>query len=158
VAEELKLAGGATLGLAGGACGGDLLFHEACGSLGIETQLYLALPQNAFAARSVQRGGPVWVERFNLLCEKVKPRVLSEIEALPNWLQDKKDYTIWQRNNLWMLFNALALYARNLTLIALWDGDSGDGPGGTSDLVDQVTARGHKVVILDAKRLKSLVI
>jgi hypothetical protein len=42
-----------------------------------------------------------------------------------------------------------------LTLIALWDGNSGDGPGGTADLVEQVIARGCKVVILDAERLKA---
>ncbi len=157
VTAELRLASGATLGLAGGACGGDLLFHEACAGLGIETQLFLALPPDAFAARSVQRGGPEWVERFNRLCEKIPARVLSQTAALPNWLLGKDNYTIWQRNNYWILFNALALDARSLTLIALWDGESGDGPGGTSDLVAKVIARGYKVVILDVKRLKDLV-
>jgi hypothetical protein len=88
---------------------------------------------------------------------RLTARVLSNSTALPAWLSGRTGtYTIWSRNNLWMLYNALALNAPLVTLIALWDGSGGDGPGGTADLVAQATARGHKVVILDAKRLKNL--
>ena len=72
------------------------------------------------------------------------------------WLRRKKEYDIWRRNNLWMLFNALALNAKTLTLIALWDQGKADGPGGTEDLVRQVGSRGYKVVRLPAERLKTL--
>ena len=70
------------------------------------------------------------------------------------WLRGKSDYSIWQRNNLWMLFNALALTAKSLTLIALWDNGPADGPGGTNDLGAQVANRGYKVDRLPAERLK----
>jgi hypothetical protein len=82
--------------------------------------------------------------------------VLAESEQLPRWLRGKKDYSIWERNNLWMLFNALALNADNLTLLALWDGGKSDGPGGTEDLVQQVKSRGHKSIVLPADTLKQL--
>jgi hypothetical protein len=49
----------------------------------------------------------------------------------------EEDYSIWQRNNLWMLFNGLALNLP-LTLLALWDQGPSDGPGGTTDLVAHV--------------------
>ena len=49
---------GVSLGIAGGTCGSDILFHEVCGALGIPTQLYLALPQTQFQVESVQHGGP----------------------------------------------------------------------------------------------------
>ena len=36
------------------------------------------------------------------------------------------------------------------TLIALWDGNGGDGPGGTEAMVQAATERGFEVVRLDA--------
>lgn len=157
VAAEVAQSSGAIVGIAGGACGGDILFHEACGAQKIDTQLYLAVPPDQFSAASVQRGGPGWVERFLRLTAHTPPRVLGDSTVLPAWLAGRADsYTVWSRNNLWMLYNALALDAPFVTLIALWDGSGGDGPGGTADLVQQATARGHKVVILDARRLKVL--
>jgi tetratricopeptide repeat protein len=155
VEDERGLEPGRMLGIAGGACGGDILFHEVCAELGIETRLYLALPQPDFCKASVQHGGPAWVERYNRLCERIRPRVLADAEELPRWLAPKKDYGIWQRNNLWMLFHALALDAAALTLIALWDKGKADGPGGTEDLIDQVTARGLKYLRLPAEQLKT---
>jgi hypothetical protein len=116
--------------------------------------LFLALSQGQFSATSVQHGGKDWVERYNRLCARLTPRVLGDSEQLPVWLRGKSDYSIWQRNNLWMLFNALALTAKSLTLIALWDNGPADGPGGTKDLVAQVANRGYKVDRLSAERLK----
>ena len=157
IERERQLEPGRLVGVAGGACGGDILFHEICEELGIETRLLLALPQGKFSAESVQHGDRDWVERYNRLCYRVRPRVLADEKTLPAWLSGKADYQIWSRNNLWMLFNALALNARSLTLIALWDGGPADGPGGTKDLVQLVTARGHKVDRLPAEQLAQFV-
>ena len=156
VADERALEAGRMVGIAGGASGGDILFHEVCAGLAIETRLYLALPPPLFCARSVQHAGPAWVERYNRLCERLSPRVLSEREELPRWLAARGDYSIWQRNNLWMLFNALALDAPALTLIALWDQGRADGAGGTEDLIEQVKVRGLKYVRLPAEELTAM--
>lgn len=156
VQAERDLESGQIVGIAGGACGGDILFHEACAEIGIETRLFLALPREDFCRESVAHGGPDWVERYNRLCERLAPRILGETRELPKWLRSRAGYGIWQRNNLWMLFNALSLDARSLTLIALWDQGKADGPGGTEDLVLQVQSRGHKVVRLPAEELKAL--
>ncbi|MFN0300560.1 MAG: tetratricopeptide repeat-containing protein [Burkholderiales bacterium] len=144
---------GRIIGIAGGACGGDILFHEACAETGIATELLLALPRDAFVRESVQHGGPQWVERFEKLSAARTPRVLVEREALPRWLRMRKGYSVWERNNLWTLFNALAHGGEKVTLIALWDGQSGDGPGGTQDMVDKAKARGAVVQILDTHAL-----
>jgi hypothetical protein len=156
VASERALEAEPMVGIAGGASGGDILFHEVCAELGIESRLFLALPPPEFCAQSVQHGGPRWVERFYRLCERVKPRVLGDSQQLPAWLRGKPDYSIWPRNNLWMLFNALSLDAKRFTLIALWDQGRADGPGGTEDLIAQVRSRGYKVERLPAERLKAL--
>ena len=156
VKAEAALAPQGLIGIAGGACGGDMLFHEVCAALKIETRLLLALPAPEFCVASVAQGGSEWIERYHQLCQRVPPRVLSESEQLPVWLRAKKDYSIWQRNNLWILFNALALNAENVTLLALWDGGKADGPGGTEDLIEQVRIRGHKNVVIPAGELATL--
>ena len=145
-------------GIAGGASGGDILFHEVCADLGIETRLFLALPKEQYAVESVQSAGPQWEERFLRLCQRhPNARVLSEVKDLPGWMVEReKSYSIWQRNNLWMLHTALAEREQEATLFALWNGKTGDGPGGTADLVNQAKQRGAKVVILDTNELFGL--
>ncbi|HTT14074.1 MAG TPA: tetratricopeptide repeat-containing protein [Burkholderiaceae bacterium] len=152
--DEMAQEGGVTRGIAGGACGSDILFHEVCEALGIPTTLLLALPADKFQVESVNRGGPKWVERYRRLVERLTPRVLADARELPRWLADKPGYDIWQRNNLWMMFNALAEDARNLTLVALYNRERDpDGPGGTAHLVAEASKRGFKTVELDARKL-----
>jgi Tetratricopeptide Repeats-Sensor len=150
---ELATAGELGFGIAGGASGGDILFHEVCAELGIPTRLYLALPPDQFINASVRSSDPQWVERFWRLRRQAPVRVLAESRDLPRWLQEKPDYSIWHRNNLWMLYNALATAGENLTIIALWNGEKGDGPGGTKDLLEKAGERGAKTVVLDTKVL-----
>ena len=154
LSDEIAAGGGVSLGIAAGACGADILFHEACASLKIPTRLYLALPPDKFQVESVQHGGPAWVERYRTLCERLPARVLQDDKALPRWLADKPGYDVWQRNNLWMMFNALAIYPKHLTLIALYNRDrEPDGPGGTAHLVETTQKWGFKTVELDGRKL-----
>ncbi|HEV8721046.1 MAG TPA: tetratricopeptide repeat-containing protein [Candidatus Binatia bacterium] len=153
VRTEKAKAKGAVFGIAGGACGGDILFHEICEALEIPSQMYLVLPKNDYIKVSVADGGPDWVERFNRLYDKTKPKILSDSDRLPRWLRTKKDYNIWQRSNLWMLHNALFISQDHLSLIALWNGATGDGPGGTEDMVERAKDRGATFIHLDAKKL-----
>ncbi len=156
IVAEQALSDGKIVGVCGGACGGDILFHEVCAEVGIPTRLYLALPREHFCVTSVQHAGPDCVERYYALCSRLTPRVLAESEELPKWLRSKSGYEIWQRTNLWMLYNALALHGKELTLIALWDTREGDGPGGSDDLMFQVSSRGYKLLRLPAEELKAL--
>jgi hypothetical protein len=173
VVAEMNRGAGVACAYAGGASGGDILFQEVCAELGIETRLYLAIPPQKYVKSSVQKAGRQWVERFwNLynthLAEK-RVRVLSEVDDaekdedyLPAWLRAKPDYGIWQRNNMWMLFNALdegcdpKTGDPNIALIALWDGEGGDGPGGTGDLVNKVEDLGASCEIINTKALFGL--
>jgi hypothetical protein len=152
--EKNKLTEESSLtGIAGGACGGDILFHEVCAELGITTQLYLAVPSDQFIAASVAFAGNTWIERFDKLFINLPHLVLSETKELPKWLQKKEDYNIWTRNNLWLLNSALVNGGKNMTLLALWDGKAGDGPGGTGHLVEEAEARGAKVIKLDINKI-----
>jgi hypothetical protein len=154
VQKELSGHEGSTLGIAGGACGGDILFHEVCEQLGVKTELALALPEEKFQVTSVQRGGGNWIERYQTLIARKVPMVLQQDEALPRWLADKPDYDVWRRNNLWMMFNALATGSRQLTLIALFNREpNAQGPGGTRHLTEEAEKWGFKIVELDAQQL-----
>ena len=156
VTAELERGEGRVIGLAGAASGGDILFHEVCVELGIETELYLAGSRDAFVVASVQPAGPDWVARFDRLCATRPTRVLADTLALPRWLRPLRDYSIWQRNNLWILHNALVYGAAKVTLVALWNGEGADGPGGTRDMVQECVRRGARVVKVDASPLAAL--
>jgi len=153
VSEEKAKATGELLGISGGASGGDILFHEVCRELDIPSRMYLVLPKTEYIKASVADGGPNWVERFKRLFDQMQPEILSDSGELPRWLRAKKDYSIWQRSNLWMLHSALAISQDNLTLIALWNGQVGDGPGGTEDMVKRAQDRGATFIHLDARNL-----
>jgi hypothetical protein len=173
VLKEVNNGPGVAAAYAGGASGGDILFLEVCAELGIETRLYLAVQPQIYVNTSVNKGGGNWLDRFWKLhkshTDRNQIRILSQVtevqdekDYLPAWLQGKKDYGIWQRNNLWMLYNALAESCDNttgdpnLTLIALWDGEKGDGPGGTGDLVEKVKKLGGRDEIINTKQLFNL--
>ena len=152
ISEEHKTAKGIAYGVAGCASGGDILFHQICQEMEIPTRIFLALPRDLYVQESVAFAGPQWEETFNDLIKSHPVRVLSDSKELPVWLQGKPDYDIWQRNNLWNLHNALAdAGGENVTLIALWNGQTGDGPGGTGDMVQKARSRGAKTIVLETQ-------
>ncbi len=136
------------LAICGGASGGDILFHEACHALGIACHLYLPMAAQDFVRLSVEAGDgrSDWVPRFHAISQRCRAgdqlRELGSAVELPGWLRERPNYTIWERNNRWMLHSALAHGADKLTLFALWDGQSGDGPGGTQHMVNVVKKAG----------------
>jgi hypothetical protein len=157
ILAEQQIAGGIAYGIAGGAHGGDLLFHEVCAELGIKTELWLALPPDDYVRVAVQNylGGETHklVERFRHLQQQLTTRVMADTQELPRWLRDKAEYDFWGHHTLWMVYNALTVGAENLTLIALWNGEEGNGTG---DFVRRVRERSGKVVPLSTKQLFNL--
>ncbi|MBU8922960.1 MAG: hypothetical protein KOO63_14175 [Bacteroidales bacterium] len=144
---------GELVGYAGGACGGDILFHEVCKELGISTRLFLTLPPDKYNEASVQHAGTDWSRRFRKLCDEHATKgdmvIMSQEKELPGRLMEKKDYSIWERSNLWLLLNGLDDAAGDVTFLALWDGEEeGDGPGGTSHMVKIAEERGARSVVI----------
>ena len=130
--QEIDRTAGPVIGIGSCANGGDLLFHEVCEELKIEHRLYLPLPPDRFRNESVSPGGRYWEDRFdNMLTLCSKFSCLTDRSELPLWLSVKAGYTTWQRANLWLIQEALAVGAKNVTLLALWDGNKTDGLGGT---------------------------
>jgi hypothetical protein len=142
--QRLRSDGGdPAVGVAGGASGGDLLFHEVCAELCITTRLRLALPADEFLRHSVAPAGEDWVLRFQRLLEQLGPGRVSVMSAADGLLAGATE-DIWQRANLWMIEEAVR-FAPRRTLLALWDGKGGDGPGGTEHLVREAPHFGIRV-------------
>ena len=61
--EEIG-AGRGDLGICGGACGGDLLFAEACLEKGMQLEIYIPLDEPQLLAKSVNFAGGNWQNRY----------------------------------------------------------------------------------------------
>ena len=132
-------------GIAGAASGGDILFQELCREMNIPGMIYLALPPEEYKEASVAFAGEQWVNRF----EKLIKTLPVEIQQGSN--ENKDD--VWVKSNLWMLNKALENGGAHMTLIALWNGEGGDGKGGTEHMVNVAKEQGSKTRIIDITKL-----
>lgn len=145
--EEKATAMNLLTGIAGGACGGDILFHELCEEINIITELYLALPVSEYKKCSVSFAGKLWDVRFNSLIKKLP------VHILPVEKRYNAHNKIWAATNLWMLDQALEVEGKNMTLIALWDGKGGDGNGGTEHMINTAKDKGAKIKIININKI-----
>jgi hypothetical protein len=141
--------------LASAAPGGDLLCHEVCSELGIDSIVCLPMPKDVYA-RSVFGDFDSWRSRYFELIGRRPPLQLSNQEGLPRWLEGS-GINPWERGNSWVLEMAQTRDAKKITLIALWDGKStGDAPGGTAQMVQIARKAGTvDIVRIDAGQLLS---
>jgi len=130
--QEIARTEGEVVAIASGASGGDLLFHEVCEELKIEHRVYLPLPPDTFRNESVSPAGRFWEDLYDELLRRNRSvPCLAQGTGLPVWLSVRSGYTSWQRANLWLIHETLALNAKNFTLLSLWDGVKTEGLGGT---------------------------
>jgi hypothetical protein len=156
VAAERTETNGLVSGIGGAASGTDLIFLEVCAELGITTTVVLPIPREDYCRDSVADGGPDWVERFNRLVNAKPPVLLSDDAELPAWATSIPDYGVFQRGNIFMIEAALIAPNADVTLLALWNGNAGDGPGGTADMVKLAQEQGAKVCVKDTDALFGL--
>ena len=128
--------------MASGARGGDILFLETCRLFGIEIRMILPFPPEEFILTSVA-GIPTgkWEKRFWACWNAVKP---DNREVL---LERAEAYGYEMANA--RIFSVAQALSDRLVLIALWDGEGGDGAGGTGDFVEKVKAQGSELVVVD---------
>jgi tetratricopeptide repeat protein len=147
---------GSLVGVGGAASGADLLFHEVCAEAGVPSQIVLPIPKLAYSIKSVADGGADWVEKFNRVTERNPPLELSDHEELPIWAETISNYSVFQRGNVWLIKHALLQSNVDVTLLALWNGEAGDGPGGTQDMIALAQSHGAKVRIMSSDKLFGL--
>ena len=143
-------AGPKDLALCGGACGGDLLFAEACLKLGVHLQIRIPFDEPTFLKNSVTFADGKWRDRY----DAVKNNKLTTLFVMPEELgPTPENANPYERNNLWQLYTALSMGPEKVRFICLWDGKGGDGPGGTKHMHDSVKERSGLVYVLDTNVL-----
>lgn len=130
--------------LASAGPGADILVHEVCHDLDIPTRLCLPMPVDAVAAQAFAAADG-WRKRFRAIAERHEGRLLllSEQDELPRWLAARDGIDVWERGNRWVMALAQAWGARQLTLLALWDGKDEGRNGGTAQMVRLAKAAGN---------------
>jgi len=143
-------AGPKDLALCGGACGGDLLFAEACMDRNVRLQIRIPFDEPTFLKNSVTFADGNWRDRFYV----VKNNKLTTLFVMPEALgPTPPNVDPYERNNLWLLYTALSMGAEKVRFICLWDGKGGDGPGGIKHTVDEVQERSGRVYIIGTTTL-----
>jgi tetratricopeptide (TPR) repeat protein len=146
---ELEAAPG-DLALCGGACGGDLLFAEACLARGLRLEIRIPFDEPTFLHESVNFADDRWRERYYAVKQNQNTSLLVMPEELGPLPFKSNPY---ERNNLWQLYSALSWGAEKVNFICLWNRKGGDGPGGTEHMHDEVKKRAGLVFVLDTNKL-----
>lgn len=143
-------AGSEDLALCSGACGGDLLFAQACLERGLRLSVHIPLDEPTFLKESVSFAGEKWRDRFFQVKAHPNTRLLIMQQELGSPPKGTNPYT---RNNLWLLYTALAYGLEKVYFICLWDRQEGDNPGGTRHMYDTVLNYSGRVYVIDTNAL-----
>ncbi len=143
-------AGSDDLALCGGACGGDLLFAEACLERQLLLELRIPFDEPTFIQKSVAFALGNWTDRFY----RVKGNPKTKLFIMPKELGPApKGASPYARDNLWQLYSALAWSPDKVRFICLWNGKGGDGVGGTQHMYETVQKYAGRVYVLDTTKL-----
>ena len=155
IAEALDQlgAGPDDLALTQGACGGDLLFTEACLRRGVKVHWLQPFDEPEFIERSVVQSSESWRPRYL----DAKAKLAAPIRSAPQELGEPPPNGAtgypYERCNLWLLYTALACGPDKVRFVCLWNGGGGDGPGGTAHMYDEVKRRTGRVTWIDTRKL-----
>ena len=152
IAEALDKLGACPedLALTQGACGGDLLFTEACQQRRVRIAWLQPFDEPEFIQRSVVCSGEAWRDRYLA----AKATLITEIRSVPEQLGTlPKGVDPFERCNLWLLYTALAYGIDKVWFICVWNGGGGDGPGGTAHMYQEVKRRTGQVLWIDSRSL-----
>ena len=152
IAEALEklVAGPEDLALTQGACGGDLLFTEACQKRGVPVQWLQPFDEPTFIQKSVVCHSETWRDRYL----KAKTKLTTQIRSAPQELGPlPTGVDPYERCNVWLLSTAFAYGVTKVHFICLWNGDKGDGRGGTAHMYQEVKRQTGQVIWIDSRTL-----
>lgn len=149
VLDKLNACSGSMAIAPGAACGGDILFIEACLERNIKVEVFLTFSQAEFIQDSVSFAGDNWVARFYAIQKHPNVTIHLQPERLGTVPEGDSPY---ERNNRWALYSTLMYGIERVRLVVLWNGKGGDAPGGTGDMVQQVRQLGGIVEHIDTTK------
>ena len=122
-------------------------FAEAAVARSARLELYIPFEEATFLAKSVDFAGGDWRARFF----GAKARATLHVLPLERG-ETPKGEDPYERNNRWML-DAAARFGSEVDFVCLWNGEGGDGPGGTRDMMEEVQNRGGQALWLNTTKL-----
>ena len=140
----------AGFGYASAACGSDIIFLETLLELGGEAHIVLPYDKKQFIADSVDIGAGNWSDRFERVLHHANSVIVASNERLEEGAMS------FEYANL--LLQGLAyIRARQLETklmpLAVWDGQVGDGPGGTAAAIDNWRNAGLDFDVIDLAQI-----
>jgi len=141
----------AGIAYASAACGSDIIFLEEMAKRGGEINIVLPFEKERFLKESVDIvPGSKWGRRFDQVIKMAaQVKILSQYDPLVN-------IPNFEFDNLFLYGSALAraeMIGTQLKPLAVWDGRSGDGPGGTASMIRQWRKSGQNFDRIDLARL-----
>lgn len=138
-------------GFASAACGSDILFLEAMLDAGAEISVVLPYDKEQFVPDSVDfLPNSNWRARFERILERATQCVVASTQRL-----EIGGVSYEFANEL--LLGLASIHAHRLETklipLAVWDGESGDGPGGTASVVQNWRALGYEPEIVDLAKI-----
>jgi class 3 adenylate cyclase len=146
------------VGFGAAACGADLLFLEAVLERQGAAHVILPFDLESYCQASVAVAGQTWVDRFRHVVARaavlpVSGRPLSSGEVAYDYANR-------------ILHGLAIIHARQLATelrqLAVWNGEPGDGPGGTADVINHWSKAGKRIDVIPvpevrpAERLETL--
>lgn len=108
---------------AGAACGGEIIFVEACLDRGMNVEVHLPFSEPQYIKRNVSYAGDEWVERFYNIRNHSNVNIRFQLDHVGKVKSGDDPY---KRNNRWALYSSLILGIDRVRLVALWDGKAAD--------------------------------
>ena len=137
------------IGYASAANGGDILFLECLDALGAEAQIVLPYNREQFLDDSVSFVDG-WEARYRASLDRAAHVIVASEQRMPG---NAMSYEYGFR----MLDGMAALRAdeldTELVCIAVWDGEPGDGPGGTAAAVEHWRRTGRQIERVDLRAI-----
>jgi tetratricopeptide (TPR) repeat protein len=131
---------------AGAACGGEIIFIEACMELGLEVEVHLPFAEPRYIKNNVTIGGDEWVDRFYNLRNNPLVKIRQQLDHVGKVKAGDEPY---ERNNLWSMYSSLLHGVDRVRLLALWDGLNNPTEEGDklliSHMVEEMRHLGGKV-------------
>jgi class 3 adenylate cyclase len=143
----------ARVGYSSAACGADILFLEAMKMRGGETHIVLPCSIESFRKQSVRRiGGESWVARFD---QAIKDATTLTFSGLHDYTESPAVFEFANRELFGLARLKSRLWEIGLAPLAVWNGESGDGPGGTSACLKMWTTSGLAVDIIPVRKTET---
>jgi len=136
--ERWNVGHGTTL-ITGGARGADIVAAEEALARGASLRLVLARRPDDFVKDSVALPGTAWEERFFALLGHATVEIV-----------DGSENDVYTQTNNRIIAIARAIDDRPHAII-VWNGEAGDGPGGTSDFAERLSAASgdDRLIVID---------